>query len=42
MKIAILALCRLGKNVKIFSSGKKYTFLLKEDRNFVKDSKIQK
>ena len=42
MKLATLALCRLNKNVTIISSNKKYTFFLKEDINFKKDSKIIK
>ena len=42
MKLAILALCRLEKNVTIFSSNKKYSFILKEDSNFVKNSQAQK
>ena len=42
MKLATLALCRENKNVIIFSANKKYTFFLKEDPNFKKDSKIIK
>ena len=42
MKLAILALCRLEKNVTIFSSNKKYSFAIKEDNNFVKNSQVQK
>ena len=42
MKLAILALCRLEKNVTIFSSENKYSFKLKEDKNFIKNNKIQK
>ena len=42
MKLAILALCRLDKNVKIISSGKLYSFRLKEDLNFIKNSQPQK
>ena len=42
MKLAILAFCRLNKNVTIISSNKKYTFLLKEDKNFKKESKYIK
>lgn len=39
MKLAILAFCRLNKNVTIISSNKKYTFFLKEDINFKKGLK---
>jgi hypothetical protein len=42
MKIAILALCRLSKNVEIISSNKSYSFRLKEDINFIKKSIPQK
>lgn len=42
MKLAILALCRENKNVIILSSNQKYTFSLKEDPNFKKESKIIK
>ena len=38
MKLAILALCRLEKEVIIISSKKKYSFRLKEDFNFIKNS----
>ena len=38
MKLAILALCRLEKEVIIISSKKKYSFSLKEDFNFIKNS----
>ena len=38
MKLAILALCRLEKNVIIISSNKKYSFRIKEDYNFMKNS----
>jgi len=40
MKLAILALCRLEKNVTIFSSNRKYNFSIKEDNNFVKNSQV--
>jgi hypothetical protein len=36
MKLAILALCRLEKNVIIISSKKMYSFRIKEDLNFIK------
>lgn len=42
MKLAILALCRENKNVIILSSNQKYSFSLKEDPNFKKESKIIK
>ena len=42
MKLAILALCRLEKDVIIISSNKKYSFRLKEDNNFIKNSIPQK
>ena len=42
MKLAILSLCRLEKEVIIISSNKKYTFRLKEDINFIKNSIPQK
>ena len=42
MKLAILTLCRLKKKVKIFSSNKIYSFVTKEDSNFVKNSQVQK
>ena len=42
MRLVILALCRLQKEVNIFSSNKMYTFFIKEDTNFVKDSQVQK
>ena len=42
MKLAILALCRLDKNVTIFSSEKIYSFKIKEDNNFIKNNKPQK
>ena len=42
MKLAILALCRLDKEVTIISSNKKYNFYLKEDSNFIKKSQPQK
>ena len=42
MKLAILALCRLEKNVTIFSSEKLYSFKIKEDYNFVKNNKPEK
>ena len=42
MKLAILALCRLEKDVIIISSKKKYSFRLKEDINFIKNSVPQK
>lgn len=42
MKLATLALCRENKNVIILSSNQKYTFFLKEDPNFKKESKIVK
>lgn len=38
MKLAILALCRLGKEVIIISSNKIYSFRIKEDKNFIKNS----
>ena len=38
MKLAILALCRLDKNVTIISSNKKYNFIIKEDQLFLKDN----
>ena len=42
MKLAILALCRLKKDVTIISSNKKYNFVIKEDINFTKNSIPQK
>ena len=42
MKLAILALCRLDKRVTIYSSKKIYNFVIKEDADFIKDSKPQK
>ena len=42
MKLAILALCRLGKNVTIISSNKKYSFRIKEDPLFLKDGEPQR
>ena len=42
MKLAILALCRLEKNVTIISSEKLYSFRIKEDLNFIKNSQPQK
>jgi hypothetical protein len=39
MKLGILGLCRENKNVTIISSNQKYTFFLKEDPNFKKESK---
>ena len=42
MKLAILSLCRLEKEVIIISSNKKYTFRLKEDITFIKNSIPQK
>ena len=42
MKLAILALCRLEKQVTIISSKEKYCFYLKEDPNFIQNSKPQK
>ena len=42
MKLAILALCRLGKDVIIISSNKIYSFRIKEDKNFIKNSIPQK
>ena len=39
MKLGILGLCRENKNVTIISSNQKYTFFLKEDPNFIKESK---
>jgi hypothetical protein len=42
MKLAILALCRLEKNVTIISSQKIYSFIIKEDSNFTKNSQPQK
>ena len=38
MKLAILALCRLNKDVTIISSNKIYSFCIKEDYNFIKNS----
>ena len=38
MKLAILALCRLSKNVTIISSDKKYNFIIKADQLFLKDN----
>ena len=42
MKLAILALCRLEKIVTIISSQKLYSFDIKEDSNFTKNSQPQK
>ena len=42
MKLAILALCRLEKNVTIISSEKLYSFTIKEDFHFIKNSQPQK
>ncbi len=42
MKLAILALCRLEKKVTIFSSDKLYSFRIKEDLHFIKNSQPQK
>ena len=42
MKLAILALCRLNKNVTIISACKKYNFIIKEDPIFLKDNQPQK
>jgi len=42
MKLAILALCRLEKDVIIISSKKIYSFRIKEDINFIKKSIPQK
>ena len=41
MKLAILALCRINKNVTIISSNKKYSFKIKEDQIFLKDNQPQ-
>ena len=42
MKLAILALCRLEKNVTIISSRKIYSFDIKEDPNFIKNDQPQR
>ena len=42
MKLAVLALCRLEKNVTIISSEKLYSFRIKEDFNFIKNNQPQK
>ena len=42
MKLAILALCRLNKTVTIISSNKIYSFLIKEDKLFLKDNQPQR
>ena len=42
MKLAILALCRIEKDVTIFSSNKKYTFTFKEDENLLQNDQPQK
>ena len=42
MKLSILALCRLEKNVTIISSEKLYSFTIKEDFHFIKNSQPQK
>ena len=42
MKIAILALCRLNKNITIISSDKEYNFLIKEDNIFLINNQPQK
>ena len=42
MKLAILALCRLNKNVAIISACKKYNFIIKEDPLFLKDNQPQR
>ena len=42
MKLAILALCRLEKNVTIISSDKLYSFTIKEDFHFITNSQPQK
>jgi len=42
MKLAILALCRLNKNVTIISANKKYNFIIKEDPLFLKDNQPQR
>ena len=41
MKLAILALCRLEKKVTIIPSNQKYSFYVKEDSNFIKNSQPQ-
>jgi len=42
MKLAILALCRLNKNVTIISSNTKYNFVVREDKLFLKDNQPQR
>ena len=42
MKLAILALCRLGKPVTIISSNDLYSFYLKVYPDFIQNSKPQK
>ena len=42
MKLAILALCRLNKEVIIYSSNIKYTFKIIEDKLFYKDGQPQR
>ena len=42
MKLAILALCRLDKNVTIISSNNIYNFAIKADQNFIKNNEPQK
>ena len=42
MKLAILALCRMKKNVIIISTNKKFSFIIKEDSNFFQNNQSQK
>ena len=42
MKLAILALCRLNKNITIISDNKKYSFLIREDEIFLKNNQPQR
>ena len=42
MKLAILALCRKKKDVIIISANKKFSFIIKEDFNFLQNNQPQK
>ena len=41
MKLAILALCRMKKNITIISNNEKYSFIIKEDQLFIQNNKPQ-